>query len=153
MASGVVAGVIALVGAATSAYASYESGRQQQKVSKANARMLENEAAQAKYAAKVKAGQYRKEAARRMAQMRAGYAASGVATTEGTPLLVLMESASEAATDEERIRQGGEMDAWGLMARAGIQRTAGESAASRGALGAGSSLLGGAARVYEAVKR
>ncbi len=140
--------VVAAVSAATTAYASYETGRQQRKVGRANAKMLEHEAEQARYSAKVKAERYKREAARRMGQMRAGYAVSGV-DVEGTPLLVLMESASEAAKDEERIRQGGEQQAWGLLSRANIQRIGGKGAYTAGAMGAGSSLLGGAARVLK----
>jgi len=82
-----------------------------------------------------------------MASIRAGFASSGVATTEGTPLLVLMESAEESAKDELRIRRGGEQAAWGLLQEANIQRLKGQSAAQQGALAAGASLLGGAARV------
>jgi len=139
--------VLTVLSTAISAYSSYESGRQQQRTAQANAQMLEKKAEQEKYAAKVRGQQYKKEAERRMGQIRAGYAVSGVSTTEGTPLLVLMESASEAAKDEGRIRQGGEQAAWGLLSEARIQRIAGKSAYTQGVMGAGSSLLGGAARI------
>jgi hypothetical protein len=141
--------VASIASAALSAVSSFESGRQQQKVANANARMLEQEAKQKEYAANVKAGQYKKEAERRMGQMRAGYLSSGVSNTEGTPLLVLMESASEAAEDEERIRIGGELESWNLLSKANIQRTAGKNAQTAGAMGAGASLLGGAARTFQ----
>lgn len=142
-----VSAAAAAVGAGVSAYSSYQAGQEQKKVSEANARMAEYQAKQAKEAAGVKAAQYKREAERRMSAIRAGYAASGVTTTEGTPLLVLMESAQEVAKDELRIRRGGEQTAWGLLREANIQRMGGKSAASRGYLGAGASLLGGAARV------
>ena len=139
--------VIAAVGAATAAASAITSGQQQQKASEANARFMEDQAKQAKHAAAIKAEQYRDEASRRMAMMRASYAYSGVETTEGTPLLTLMESASEAARDEERIRQTGEQTAWGLLSEANIARIGGRSAYTAGVMGAGSSLLGGAARI------
>jgi len=142
----IVGAVAAVAGAGVAAYSSYESGRQQDKVAESNARMAEYQAKQAKQAAEVRASQYAREAKRRMSSIRAGYAASGVATTEGTPLLVLMESAEEVAKDELRIKRGGEQTAWKLLNEANIQRLAGKSAAEKGALGAGASLLGGAAR-------
>ena len=146
-AAAVIIGAVAAVAAAgVTAYASYESGKQQDKVAEANARMAEYQAKQAKQAAEVRATQYAREAKRRMSSMRAGFSVSGVATTEGTPLLVLMESAEESAKDELRIRRGGEQTAWGLLQEANIQRLKGQSAAQQGALGAGASLLGGAAR-------
>ena len=143
----IIGAVAAVAGAGVAAYSSYESGRQQDKVAESNARMAEYQAKQAKQAAEVKATQYAKEAKRRMASIRAGFSSSGVSTTEGTPLLVLMESAEEAAKDELRIRRGGEQAAWGLLQEANIQRLKGQSAAQQGALAAGASLLGGAARV------
>jgi len=142
-----VSAAAAAVGAGVSAYASYEQGQEQKRVSEANARMAEYQAKQAKDSAELKASQYKREAERRMSTIRAGYAASGVTTTEGTPLLVLMESAEEVAKDELRIRRGGEQTAWGLLQEANIQRMGGKSAATQGAWGAGASLLGGAARV------
>ena len=145
-----VTAAAAVAGAGVSAYSSYQAGQESKKVSEANARMAEYQAKQAKEAAGLKAAQYKKEADRRMASIRAGFAASGVATTEGTPLLVLMESAEEVAADEERIKRGGEQTAWGLLQEANIQRIGGKSAATQGAFGAGSSLLGGASRVAKA---
>lgn len=142
-----VSAAAAAVGAGVSAYSSYQAGQEQNKVAEANARMAEYQAKQAKEASELKAAQYKKEADRRMASMRAGFAASGVGTTEGTPLLVLMESAQEVAKDEERIRRGGEQTAWGLLQEANIQRMGGQNAATAGAWGAGASLLGGVGRV------
>lgn len=137
-----------ILGTVVSAVGSYEAGQRQRDVSEANRRMAEYQAKQAKQAAEVRAEQYGREAKRRMAQMRAGYAVLGVSTTEGTPLLVLMETAEEAAKDELRIRRGGEQTAWGLLQEATIQRLAGRGAYQRGVMGAGASLLGGAARAY-----
>jgi len=151
-----VSAAAAAVGAGVSAYSSYQAGQEQKKVSEANARMAEYQAKQAKEASELKASQYKREADRRMASIRAGFAASGVSTAEGTPLLVLMESAEEVAKDELRIKRGGEQTAWGLLQEANIRRMGGKSAATRGAYGAGSTLLSGAARAassyYQGVK-
>jgi len=90
-----VSAAAAAVGAGVSAYSSIQAGKEQERVAAANARMAEYQAKQAKQAAEVRATQYAREAKRRTASIRAGFAASGVSTAEGTPLLVLMESAEE----------------------------------------------------------
>jgi len=149
----IIGAVAAVAGAGVSAYASYEQGQQQEQVAEANARRAEYEAEQEKKAAEVRAARYKREAERRMSAMRAGYAASGVATTEGTPLLVLMESAEEAALDELRIKRGGEHTAWGLLQEANIQRIAGKGAVARGTWGAGATLLTGASRAASQYSR
>lgn len=141
--------IISIAASALGAYASYESGRQQKKAGEAQARYYEQQAEQERYAAKVKAEQYKKEAERRMGIMRASYAASGVEIGEGTPLLMLMESAAEAAKDETRIKQGGELGAWGLLSEANLARMGGKSAYTSGLMGAGSTLLTGAARMFK----
>ena len=129
---------------AVSAYSSYESGQQQKKASEYNASVAEWQAGEARKAAELKASDYQKEAALRLSRMRASYGASGVETTEGTPLLVLMESAKEAETDRQRILYGGEVSSWGLLSQATLDRYAGKGAARAGTLGAGASLLSGA---------
>jgi uncharacterized protein HemX len=139
--------ILAAAGALASAAGSYTQGQQQKKASEAQARFYEDQAEKEKRAAEVKAEQYRKEAERRMGAMRASYAYSGAESAEGTPLLTLMESAEEAARDEERIRRSGEDAAWGLLSQANISRIGGSSASTVGTLGAGASLLGGASRV------
>ena len=141
--------VIAAVGAATTAVSAYSAGQSRKASAEANARNLEYQAEQTRATAEIKSRQYAREAKRKMSIIRASYAASGVATSEGTPLLVLMESAEEAATDELRIKQGGEMTAWGLLSQSNIERMKGRSAAQQGAMGAGASLLGGAARAMK----
>lgn len=139
---------VAIASAAASATAAVVTGVQQSKAADKQADIYQQQAEQARYAAKVKAEKYQKEAATRMAQMRASYSYSGVDATEGTPLLVLMESAAEAAEDVERVKQTGEDQAWGLLSQANISRMQGSSAMTAGVMGAGSSLLGGAARLY-----
>lgn len=151
MAYAAIAGVVlTAISTGVAVYSSYETGRREKKVADANARLAEIQAEQAEKAAKVRAAQYSREAKRRMSAMRARFAVSGVATTEGTPLLILMESAQEVAKDKLRIERGGQQTAWGLLQEAKIQRLGGKSAYQRGILGAGATLLSGAARTYKA---
>lgn len=143
-----VAAWVAIASAVASASAAVITSAQQSKAADKQAEIYAEQAEQAKHAAKIKAENYKKEAAARMGQMRSAYSYSGVESTEGTPLLVLMESAAEAAEDVERVKQTGEDQAWGLLSQASISRMQGSSAMIGGVMGAGTSLLGGAARLY-----
>lgn len=132
--------------AAASAYASYQSGKSQQAAADFNAEMAARQAKQAQDVAKIKEENYREEVARRMAKIRADYAAAGV-TTEGTPLLVMMDSARQAERDAQRIRYGGEIESFAYQGEAGLQRMTGKQAYQAGLIGAGVSLLSGASRI------
>ena len=139
---------IGLMVAATAAstYAAYEGGRQQKKAAETSATLAERDAENQRAAAKIRAENYAEEARRRMATMRAGYAASGV-TMEGTPLLVMMETAREVEKDIQRIKWGGEAQAAAFEGEAGLQRMIGKQAYQQGIMGAGTSLLTGASRI------
>ncbi len=144
---GIVEGVLiaaAVASAATAAYASYESGQQAQKAARYNSQVADIEAQQAKDAAAIQESNYREETRHRQAAARAARGATGV-TTEGSPLLVLMDSAQQAELEAQRIKYGGEVAATGYQSQAAYQRYAGRQAAQAGAYGAGVSLLGSAA--------
>ncbi len=140
-----VAIALVVAGSAASAYASYQSGKSQQAAADYNAEVADQQARQAQTVAKIKEENYREEVQRRMASMRAGYAQAGV-TTEGTPLLVMMEAARQAEKDAQRIRYGGDIESLALLIEAGLQRMIGKQAYQAGQIGAGVSLLSGAAR-------
>ncbi len=143
-----VAAVVATVlASAVSAYASYKSGQSQKEAAEFNASMSEQQAANAREAARVKSEQAQRAYSRQLASMRAGYSAAGLELSTGTPLMVLMDSASEAAKDIERIKKGGESQANLFQGEAGLQRLMGNAAYTAGVLGAGVSLLGGASKV------
>lgn len=147
MAFAIVAAVVTVIAAGVSAYASYEQGQQQKKAANFNAKMAEYNAQQAKDAAKAKAEIYEKETRRRLGAMRQQYAAAGVEPTAGTSLAVLIDSAQEAEKDLVRIKAGGEAESWSFMGESELQRSMGASYERAGNIGAGASLLGGAARV------
>ena len=139
---------IALMVAATaaSAYASYQSGKMQKEAADTSATLAERDAANQRAAAKIRAENYAEEARRHMATMRAQYAASGVGM-EGTPLLVMMNTAREVEKDLQRIKWGGEAQANAFEGEAGLQRMIGKQAYQQGIMGAGTTLLSGASRV------
>jgi hypothetical protein len=142
------AAAIGLMVAATAAstYANYESGKMQKAAAETSAKLSEQEAANARAAADIRAENYAEEAKRREATMRAQYAASGV-RMEGTPLLVMMNTAREVEKDVQRIKWGGEAQANAYEGEAGLQRMIGKQKYITGAMDAGTTLLTGASRI------
>src|SRR3990167_3178260 len=111
----VIAGAIAALGTIVSAYAAYQSGQQQ-------AKALGYQATAAQQAAQVAAENARERNRRVLASQRARIGASGVIGSEGSSLLVQLESAEQAALEEARIRYGGEVQATGLESAERLRR-------------------------------
>jgi hypothetical protein len=74
-------------------------------------------------------------------------AASGVLTTEGSPLVVAMDSARQAERDQQLLRFGTDVRATGWAAEAELQGSAAKWYQKAGTLNAGVSLLAGASSV------
>ena len=74
---------------------------------------------------------------------RARYGASGVIPSEGSPLLVMMESEEEAALDVARVRHGGAAAAHGLGLESSILRRQARQASRAGFLSGTAALLTG----------
>ena len=103
---------------------------------KAEEKAAERAAAQTRAAAERKAEDTRKQHQRIIAAQKAKYGYAGL-TTEGTPLLVQMESIKESEEQLRRILEGGEMEAEAY-------EEAGERAATSGQIGGVKALLSGA---------
>ncbi len=82
----------------------------------------------------------RTQAARQLGTMRAAIGKSG-ATSEGTPLLVLAESAANAEIDALNTRQSGQR-------QADLYRAQGANAHRQGNITAGTSLLTAATKIF-----
>jgi hypothetical protein len=132
-----------VVGAAVSAAAAYEQGQQQSKTANYNRRVAENQAALAKEQGKLAAESERDRQRRLLATQHVRQAASGVLTTEGSPLVVAMDSARAAERDLQLIRFGTDVRATGWAAEAELQRSAGRWYQRAGTMNAGVSLLSG----------
>jgi hypothetical protein len=143
----VVAVAAAVAASAVSAYASYEQGEQQKKVAKYNQRAAENQAALEKEKGRLAAESERDRQRRLLATQHVRQAASGVLTTEGSPLVVAMDSARQAERDQQLIRFGTDVRATGWAAEAELQRSAGRWYQRAGTMNAGVSLLQGASSV------
>jgi len=114
-----------------------------------NAQIAEQNAEAAKLAGAAKEEQSRDEVRRVLARQRALVGASGI-TTEGSPLLVMMETARQGELDALRIRYTSEVEArQGLFqaqqyqSEATLQRYQGKQAQKAGYLSAGGTLLTG----------
>ncbi len=73
---------------------------------------------------------------------RAGFGASGV-TSEGSPLDVLMNSASNAEMDRQNILYKGELRAIGYSDTAALERSRAKAAEKEGLVGAASAIITG----------
>jgi hypothetical protein len=68
-------------------------------------------------------------------------------TDEGSPLLVMADTARQMERDQYLIKYGGHVRASGYEAEAGLQGLYAKQARQEGQVGAGVSLLSGASRV------
>lgn len=146
-----IVGIVAtVVSTAVTAYGMYQQGQQQKAAGKYNAKVAENQATAAKQAAAVREEQHRERVRRLAGTQRAVSGASGIEEA-GSPLLVMADTLEQAELDAQRIRYGGEVSATGFESQARLARFQGDQAARAGTIGAGSTLLSGAAsaaRVY-----
>lgn len=125
-----------------------------------NRRVAENQAAQARQAATVEEENYRRQVRAAQAANRAAIGASGVDMT-GSPLLVLMDNASQAEMEAQRIRTAGLSQAAALESQADLESYYGAQAQNAAArqrqqigqqetaayIGAGTSLLSSAGQL------
>ena len=154
--AGISAGVIAayiavaatVAAAAAGAYAAYASSQAQAQAADYQRKVSKNQAQAAKQAAEIGAENARVQHQRVLATQRNRLGATGVLPSEGSPLLVQMESAESAALDEARIRYSGEVQATGYRSNEILAGFEAKTARQLGYVGVGTSLLGGATRAY-----
>lgn len=114
--------------------------------------MARQQATSAQAAAAADAETKRRQYERVLGTQRARYGASGIIASEGSPLLVMMQSEQEAALDVARVRYGGEAQAYGLEAEARLQKSRGKFARRQSYLGATGTLLSGVSGAAGAFK-
>jgi len=133
-----------VLGAISSANAESNAAKYNAAVSKQNAQIARDQAVS-------DIDRQRRVAYRTQGQAVANYGASGV-TLEGTPLDVLEQSAAEAKLDELNIKYNSELQALGFENTARLDRQRASNARTSGLLKAGTSLLLGASKTYDAYK-
>jgi hypothetical protein len=144
----VVVGVMMAVAAAASAAAQMSSARAQSAGLKYNAQIQETNAANARSQADAQADMAGRDAERRAADAKAAFAAGGVDVGQGSPLDVLSDVTKEGELNRQLILYRGKIGADSAAAQAGLDRGMASSALTTGAIGAGSTLLGGLAKGY-----
>lgn len=137
--------VMAGVTAAVSAAGSISQGQAAASTGRARSDLLRQQADRERKQAEADADEFRRRQSRLLATQRAGFGASGVAF-EGTPLLVGADTAGEIELQAQKILAGGLSEASALETEANFARTSGRQASTAGFVGAGASLLSGAAR-------
>ena len=144
---------VTLLAAGASAYAQHEQAEAQSKVLKYNAREAERQAEVERNKAQFQANQQAEADRRTRAAARAIQGTSGVAVGEGSSLLVDIDSARQAELNYQAIRFAGAERGRALSAQATIDRFQASNIRQQGNLGAGATLLGGAASSYGVYQR
>ena len=135
--------VAALAGTGVAAYSAVEAGHAREAAGKFNKEVAENQAQAARDQAKIAANIRETEIRRILASQTSRLGASGVIPSEGSPLLVQMESAQQGALDIARIQYSGETGARGYESQGILEGFYGKQARRAGTLQAGASLLSG----------
>jgi len=133
-----------------SGLAANAEGKSAQNMANYNAALAEREAKMTEQKTAYQQKLQAEEASRRQSTMRAGLGASGVVSTEGSPLLIQATQAAESEMENLMIGYGGRQEATALRSEATLQgmqgkmaRKAGKSAMIGNFIGAGSSLMTG----------
>ena len=141
MVMGIVSMVAGLAGSMQSAKAQRQAGEAQQEAANAeagaydfNAGIFDSNASQTREKASYEEGIQREEARKLLSEQRVRYAKSGVNISEGSPLLIMADSAAKAEKDALAIRWGGDVAATGLENQATLQRFYGQNARRTGQL-------------------
>lgn len=163
MAVAAVAGAgVSAYGAAKSGQATYASSLYQAQVSERNQQIAAGNASNALAEGQVQEAQVRRQAAQTAGSQRASLAALGQVVGEGTAATIQNNTVQLAEADALQVRRNAERDALAftlqgsqLGSDAVMQRQAGKSAATAGAISAAGSLLtgaGSAAYQYKTLK-
>lgn len=145
-----VVAFLPLIAAGIGAGGAILSGIQQQKVAEANAQIARQQAREAQIRTAENVRRQRIRLERLRGKQRAGFAASGVVSTAGTPLLVDVTTEIEGERDIAFLKRAGQAQAAALTSQASIFESQGKAALGAGILGAGTTLLGGAFKAQQA---
>ena len=140
--------VLGIAGAATSAFGAISSGIGQSQMAKYNAEVQRQNAETLRKAGEVEAARVRQKGEDLLAQQRATYGAAGV-EFEGSPLLLMQETAARVEQDALAARYGYQVKASQAEATAGLQDFYGGQALTSGWLSGATSLLKGGYEMFK----
>lgn len=146
---GAVATGASIAGTALSAASAVKQGNAQKSMMDYNARVAERQGQMARQAADLEEARQRNRTDKLLSSQRAAVAASGL-DLEGSPLLVMEESAAQSELDALLIRHSGSVAEAQANSQAAADRMSGRAAKMQGYYSAGASLLSGASSVVRA---
>lgn len=149
--------VLMLAGTAVSAVGSIVQGQQQAKMAQAegetNARIAEMQAAQVKQSAEYEASKIARAKRQALSRSQMLYAKSGVLISEGSPLEVMADTATQYEMDINATRYNADVTAQRLNYEAAVSRNLSNAQAraykTAGYFGAASTILTGASSMYK----
>jgi hypothetical protein len=135
---------VGAIGAGVSAYSTIQAGQAQNRIAQYNANLMAQQSqATALQAANKALGQRQQDAAI-LARQRAGYAASGVESDTGSPLLVEAKQAGYLEMQALQTQQAGAIESANEQQQSGLDLAQGSYAKTGSELSAGATLLQGA---------
>ena len=144
---GLTAGLM-LAGTALSAYGQLQAGSAEDETAKYNQQVKEREAQAEVQRGRVESRRQAEDAARTMASLKSGLSASGVVTTEGTPLQLIAEQTRQSELDNQMIGYNAQTGAGRKIEEGKQIRFAGKQAKRASRIGAGSTLLTGFSKSF-----
>lgn len=113
---------VAAVGAAASAYGTYQSAENQRQTLKTQARIREDDAAVTRMAGEAAAARQRKKDRARLESFASRAGAAGVVAREGSSLLAELDFATDAELEAQHVRYGYTLEARKKSIEAGFAR-------------------------------
>lgn len=135
--------IVSVLGSIASAKAQRDEGFAQQQAYDYNAKVMEQEAEAKKEKARYDEEVYREKVDALLSRQVAGYAASGVVSGVGSPLVVYADTARKREKDAAMIRYTGSVEETSLLNQAQLSRLYGVSARSAGRTRSVTTLLTG----------
>lgn len=139
----ITAPVMALAGAATSAFGSILGGEGQAGAAEFNAAVARQNAAVAQQQGQAAIEAQQRDYARKMGSMVASYGASGVEVDSGSPLEAVADSARMATLDSLTLKYNADLRAAGYQNTAMMEDMKAKTARTSAMLNAGSNLMTG----------
>ena len=144
---GIIGVAVAAAGAGVSAYAASEQAAQQRKVAKFQQEARLNEAESQRQSAAYEEHQFRKRLAILTGQQSSIAAATNLDPSQGTPLLLSLDTARQGELEALNIRKTGAESAAGSELEARFARIRGDYASTQGTYGTLASGVGGASSI------
>ena len=142
-----IGAIIGIIAALVSAGSAVYSAQQQRKTSAYRAKLAEEAGEEVAAGTEFEKARAEREGKRLKSRQRAAYAKAGV-KMEGSPLEVLADTQAELDLQQMVIEHGGYVQKRGYQRTAMWERQTGRSKETAGYIGAGTSLLSSAGKIY-----